>query len=375
MTKKFYFIILVFIRLLESCSSNKTPQEIFENSKSGVALICNQYYYSLNLPNGNIAYFSGIDREGNLNDFTFDLNEIKKHASIMTGTGFFINKEGFLLTNRHVVQPEVEQEFINKSFNAIIKSLQNLYLQQLSEIKARYQELESQKEECYTYLDGFDEYEIDEEKLQEIENKENNLKQAMTELDDFNKFVTYNFSADKLNIKAHTSICLAYNGATRISENENKCKVTKISNEPNVDLAVIRLDSGETPDNAFIFGQKSEEKRTFVGDIKSLFNKKEKKDKSLHIDQELYMIGYNAGPTLAFTNQGLQVQLTSGKITQEPDGSRILYSIPTMKGSSGSPVIDAEGNLVAVNFAKMIESDNFNFGIPLNKISNFLNSK
>ena len=87
------------------------------------------------------------------------------------------------------------------------------------------------------------------------------------------------------------------------------------------------------------------------------------------------MIGYNAGPTLAFTNQGLQVQLTSGKITQEPDGSRILYSIPTMKGSSGSPVIDAEGNLVAVNFAKMIESDNFNFGIPLNKISNFLNSK
>lgn len=95
-------------------------------------------------------------------------------------------------------------------------------------------------------------------------------------------------------------------------------------------------------------------------------------DKILHIDQQLYMIGYNAGPTLATTKQGIQVQMTSGKVTQLPDGDRVLYSIPTMQGSSGSPVIDSKGRLVAVNFAKLRGSDNFNFGIPMNKIAAFL---
>jgi peptidase S7, flavivirus NS3 serine protease len=43
-----------------------------------------------------------------------------------------------------------------------------------------------------------------------------------------------------------------------------------------------------------------------------------------------------------------------------------------VQGSSGSPVIDAEGNLVAVNFAKLRVSDNFNFGIPLKRIRQFM---
>lgn len=84
------------------------------------------------------------------------------------------------------------------------------------------------------------------------------------------------------------------------------------------------------------------------------------------------MIGYNAGPDLAKTSTGIQAQMTSGKVTQLPDGQRVLYDIATVQGSSGSPVIDAEGNLVAVNFAKLRVSDNFNFGIPLKRIRQFM---
>ena len=64
--------------------------------------------------------------------------------------------------------------------------------------------------------------------------------------------------------------------------------------------------------------------------------------------------------------------MTSGKVTQTPDGDRLLYSIPTVQGSSGSPIINEDGNVVAVNFAKLAGSDNFNFGIPLERIRNFL---
>ena len=84
------------------------------------------------------------------------------------------------------------------------------------------------------------------------------------------------------------------------------------------------------------------------------------------------MIGYNAGLMLANTQKGISVQMTSGRVTQTPDGERLTYSIPTVQGSSGSPVIDENGHVVAVNFAKLVGSDNFNFGIPLDQIRDFL---
>ena len=117
-------------------------------------------------------------------------------------------------------------------------------------------------------------------------------------------------------------------------------------------------------------GEKKQEKN-FAEKINDLFNA-DKDDGQLKIDQQLYMIGYNAGLILGTTKQGIKVQMTSGKLTQLPDGQRLLYSIPAVQGSSGSPVIDAYGNLVGVNFAKLNGTDNFNFGIPQNKLVQFL---
>ena len=43
-----------------------------------------------------------------------------------------------------------------------------------------------------------------------------------------------------------------------------------------------------------------------------------------------------------------------------------------MPGSSGSPVVDERGKLIAVNFAGSNGSDNFNFGIPLMRVLTFV---
>ena len=60
--KKFTSFIIILLTLV-SCSE-KTPQDLFEESKSGVVLILNEYYYVMKLPNGNSIYFTGIDEDG-----------------------------------------------------------------------------------------------------------------------------------------------------------------------------------------------------------------------------------------------------------------------------------------------------------------------
>lgn len=105
--------------------------------------------------------------------------------------------------------------------------------------------------------------------------------------------------------------------------------------------------------------------------MKRVFGNDEK-ERKITVNEPLYMIGYNAGIQLASTSQGIKAQLTSGNVSQESDGVRLLYTIPTLGGSSGSPVVDEYGNLVAVNFAKVSNTQNFNFGIVAQQAANFM---
>lgn len=83
-------------------------------------------------------------------------------------------------------------------------------------------------------------------------------------------------------------------------------------------------------------------------------------------------VNFTAAKLKLFVYEAIPHTLTSGTVTQQPDGKRVTYSIPSMPGSSGSPVVDDRGRLVAVNFAKSNGSDNFNFGVPLIRIVTFL---
>ena len=58
--KKITAFILLLLSLV-SCNE-KTAQDLFDESKTGVVLILNEYYYVMKLPNGNSIYFTGIDR-------------------------------------------------------------------------------------------------------------------------------------------------------------------------------------------------------------------------------------------------------------------------------------------------------------------------
>ena len=60
-----------------------------------------------------------------------------------------------------------------------------------------------------------------------------------------------------------------------------------------------------------------------------------------------------------------------GTISQRT-AERLMYSIPALPGSSGSPVVNMQGQLVAVNYAGLNGTQNFNYGIRVKYLKQLL---
>lgn len=371
--KKLLTLTLILL-LLAGCHNKKSAEELFNETASGVVVVLNEFYYEIQLPNGESLYFKGLDANGDLTGLTPEAEEAKKNRNIITGTAFFIDKEGALMTNRHVAQPNIDAVTARRSLIRLIKTLELLYSEKMAELSQQYDLLENQKSQCTYYdYDGF--IHTDEARLVEINEQQERLGQQYAALEKSKDGLNANIDPEGIRIRIISELGIAYNNTYITSENDfivkNPCVVVRTSDKEDIDLALIQLKNKKTPEDSHVFKLKGDNgSGSFIEKVAGLFANEE--DDKLKIDQQLYMIGYNAGLILANTKQGIKVQMTSGKVTQLPDGQRLLYSIPTLQGSSGSPVIDEYGNLVAVNFAKLGTTDNFNFGIPEERIREFL---
>lgn len=52
-----------------------------------------------------------------------------------------------------------------------------------------------------------------------------------------------------------------------------------------------------------------------------------------------------------------------------------MYSIPALQGSSGSPVVNQYGELVAINFAGINGTQSFNYGIRVERLREIVNDQ
>lgn len=356
-----------------ACDSAKTSDQILTECGSGVVMVANQFYYKITLPTGKVWYFTGFDADGDLENWTMDLAEIQKNKKMITGTGFLISKDGKILTNRHVAAPSITLSDTKKSVRSLLNSMAEMVRMEMESMSERYDELENEKRSCYSYNEYDGNFYVDNEKLQEIEQEQAELKEAYDGDSEIkNSIKTLDLS--ELKVEPVCEIGIAYNNTfvTKISD-FIPCVVTSVSNKENVDLAMLQLKNKQSPEGKFIFAVSEEdEEQGLIDKVKDIFTSSDKDE--LQTEQKLYMIGFNAGFSLSNTSQGIKAQITSGTISQKPDNDKIMYTIPSLPGSSGSPVVNEYGKLVAVNFAGVTGTQSFNYGIQVKRVRQFVNN-
>lgn len=52
---------------------------------------------------------------------------------------------------------------------------------------------------------------------------------------------------------------------------------------------------------------------------------------------------------------------------------RLMYSIPALPGSSGSPVVNRKGELISINYASVGGTQSFNYGVRVKHLTKLIN--
>ncbi len=111
---------------------------------------------------------------------------------------------------------------------------------------------------------------------------------------------------------------------------------TSVAEDAKNDIAILSVTKDESPNLALPIGDPG----------------------TLEIGDKIYAAG---------NPEGMQGTFTDGlisKVHQLPNGYRFQMSVPVSSGSSGGPVLNADGEVVAVTVAKINGGENLNIAIP-----------
>lgn len=343
-------IILLLFILVFGCCKNTPPEptELYSKYRKSVVLIHNSYYFKTTLDNGFEFFYSVVDNEPIIYK---NEQEAIQNAGIVYGTGFFISDEGEIATNRHVIYPPKEDELIGTKIGEYLNNLKLMIIDSINVTDLKKGQI---ADLINVYYDSLNLDQLTELRKAYLDEQNKTLKLQ-------NILESINFNPQNTTIELKRIFLGVALDDTHITSIDDfiECVPIKKSDIELIDLAIIQSKDKTTPVS---------ESNLFSLDNKHIVDKP-------NLNDMVFMIGYNYGFELAKTSQGIKSQFTQGTITQDPDQNKILYSIPTLPGSSGSPVIDKWGNLVAINFAKTREYQSFSFGIPAKSLTSLYNNE
>lgn len=344
--------IVVVCLALPSCGGDAKKQQkklsaesIESKFASGVVLIQTQYFYTMDIDGVKTIYFTGVDENGQIENLTFDPSEARMATKY--GTGFLVGKDGLIATNSHVAVPSVDSKQIRSQ---IVEAFNNMTREGANDIN----QMNDQIARLQTEL-------INADTPTEKSQINSRLRRLIGERDQAQELISYlnTIGTRDYEVNMKSEIGIAYN-STHITGTKDFISCVVVANDPEHDLSLIQLKDKQTPEKKHIFKLPKERKRKTDSDDQEGGKAKG----GAKIGKKVFLIGFNLGPEFAITDAGIKAQVTSGEISQDR-GSVILYTIPTLNGSSGSPVIDEYGKLVAVNFAGIGATQSFNEGVKV----------
>lgn len=337
--------ILIFFVLgaFYSCSDKPlTPKEIYDENNSAVVLIKHEYFHKARFENGLEIFYSG---QGGSFKYYFTQEEVMQTPSISNATGFLVDSLGTIATNLHVVSPNHDEINYAKLQNALLEANHKAKedLERFNKVKLKIAQFV-----LYEHTEPLTQ--ADSKYIAQV------YQNILDSIQYFKNFISLtNFNPKNTKSALYTiELSVAFNGSQAESKFDyHDCRMIAKDKNEGIDLALLQLVSKQTPYH-----------------LKWI----KLKDQTLpNINDNVYMIGYNYGYELAKTTQGIKSQLTQGSITQEPDNYKILYSIPTLHGSSGSPILNQKGEVIAINFAGVKNTQAFNLGVPVSHLIKLYN--
>lgn len=295
-------------KVIDGRSKTYNDSELYTMYNTSIVMLVGQYHYEVTAGNLNpdILRSAGIPGK-----FQWDGERLipeghSQYGEIISfATGFFVSKDGHIVTNLHVTKPWL--------FDNIIENIEGY-------CKDVFHQYAAKKDLEIMVLGGNE--------------------AAM--LDAYTSQIKVEGKLDGL--------LFIPNGKYFSTENVTRCRVVSAGDDINIDVSLVQSDKGELPRNS-----------RFINVTDSM----DVNETAIEVGKHMYTLGYPQGIGLQDlkSEKGIQVLARGGSIIHASNDYQFGFDAASYGGASGSPIFNENGMLIGVLNSGSAKTQGFNYGI------------